>query len=274
VHDAILQASQEYGIDPSVALAIAERESSFNVHGTAPGSSAYGLFQLLRKERAQYGGSSDDPLEQARAWGSYITDVNREMEARLGRPPTGEETYLAHYFGSGRASRLSTGQIDPQTPVSHVFTPEELSANPNIVRAGTTGALTSSISNDISRRRARWGGEDDQQPRGFAQFGEEPGTTTFSQFGEEPPKPAEAPQAISPGPVSQWGPQNPIPEIVGVMAESNVKGNGWFDRMLRNETPSTNIEDRRGEPASFDARWPGYGDEFEPGVAKSMTPPS
>lgn len=160
VHDDIVRAAQENGIDPATALAISQRESSFNPDAGSGSkySSAYGLFQLLKSERSTYGGSSSDPYEQASAWAHYIQGTRTEMESRLGRPVTGPELYLGHYFGGARAARMVSGSISPETPVSQVFSPTELAANPNIVRAGTTGALSSSIMNDISRRTAKFGG--------------------------------------------------------------------------------------------------------------------
>jgi len=187
VVDAIVRVARRHGIDPSEALAIAERESSFDVNGRAPGSSAFGLFQLLKAERAKYGGNSTDPEEQADAWARYIKDVKAEMAARLGRQPTAEETYLGHYVGGGRAARLATGQIHPETPMAEAFTPQELAANPNMVRAGTTGAFASSVMADIARRRAKWGG--DAIEPGPPQAG-----VDLSQFGEEAPGQPQAPQ--------------------------------------------------------------------------------
>jgi hypothetical protein len=170
VHDAIVRAAQENGLDPSMAIAIADRESSGNVNsglwnGQVPtrqshgASSAYGLFQLLGAERGAYGGSSQDPYEQATAWAHYIQGTRAEMVKGLGREPTGPELYLGHYFGGTRAARLVSGQIPSQTPVQAIFSPQELAANPNIGRAGTTGALSSSIMADISRRQNRFGGD-------------------------------------------------------------------------------------------------------------------
>jgi len=174
VHDAIVQAARENNLDPSMALAIADRESSGNVNGRAPGSSAYGLFQLLRSERNAYGGNTQDAYEQATAWSHYIKGTQAEMAKVLGRDPTGPELYLGHYFGGTRAARLVSGQVPGQTPVQAVFSPQELAVNPNIVHAGTTGALTSSILGDISRRQAKFGGagvgDDDagsEQPGSF-----------------------------------------------------------------------------------------------------------
>ncbi len=159
IEAAIRTTAARHGIDPSLMMAIAERESSFKpTSGSgSPYSSAFGLYQLLRGERAKYGGNSTDPEEQAEAWANYIQPTRREMAGVLGRDPSGPETYLGHYFGGVRAARMLTS-MHPDTPVDAVFTPRELAANPNIGRAGTVGALTGSVLGDIGRRQQKFGG--------------------------------------------------------------------------------------------------------------------
>jgi hypothetical protein len=218
VYNAIVQMAQANGIDPAYALAIAQRESDFNVHGSSgsPYSSAYGLFQLLKGERAQYGGSSSDPVEQANAWGRYIQPTRDTMETILGRDPSGSELYLGHYFGPSRAARMVNGQIPQDTPVEDVFSRKELAANPNIRRAGTVGRLTSSIQADVDRRAQRFGANPSAGLPDFSQYGEEvPGQEDqaktwvatnhysrpdLSQYGEEVPgqQLAEAPPQTPP----------------------------------------------------------------------------
>lgn len=158
VTDAITQAASENGIDPATALAIAERESSLNPNERAKGSSAYGLFQLLKAERDKYGGNSADPYEQSSAWGHYIQGTKNDMARVLGRDPSGTELYLGHYWGGPRAARIINGTIAPDTPVTDVFSPAELRANPNIARAGTVGNLAGGVSADVDRRIAKFSG--------------------------------------------------------------------------------------------------------------------
>jgi hypothetical protein len=210
VIDTIKRVAARHGIDPAVALAIAERESSFNVHGGSgsPYSSAYGLFQLLRSERAQYGGSSSEPEEQSESWANYIEPHRQHMAKVLGREPTGPELYMSHLIGPGRAARIVSGQIDPNTPISDVMTQRELAANPFMVRAGTAGGLASSVMSDVGRRMQKYGGDGDSQgdtpksrPFNFSDFGEavdmpdapqsqplvsgqSPGGSSYAAFGE------------------------------------------------------------------------------------------
>lgn len=157
VRDSILRAAQEEGIDPSTALAIAERESSFDPNAHAS-KTIHGLYQMSGELRHNYGiGNSNDPYIQAKGWMRFFKDTKAQMAARMGRQPTDSEAYLGHYFGSGRGA--TTLSMAPNTPVNQVFTPYELSINPNIGRAGNVGRLTSSITADIDRRRAKFGGQ-------------------------------------------------------------------------------------------------------------------
>lgn len=158
VQDAIARAAQEEGVDPAFALATAERESKFDPNARAS-SSIYGLFQMSRNLRAQYGsGDSGDPYDQAKGWARFINDTKGNLTARLGREPTNDELYLAHYFGEGRAARLISGQTAGSTNVSDVFTPRELKENPEIAKAGTVGSLMTGIGADMEARQARFGG--------------------------------------------------------------------------------------------------------------------
>lgn len=203
IESAIRRVADRHGIDPALMMAIAERESSFNPRAGSgsPYSSAYGLFQLLKGERAKYGGSSSDPEEQAEAWANYITPVKAEMAKVLGRDPTGPELYTGHYFGGTRAARMVSGAYHPDTPVDAVFTPKEMAANPNFARAGTVGGLTGSVLHDVDRRTQKFGGAMESGAPAqsgapdFSQFSEavEDEKPDFSSFSEAVESPAAAP---------------------------------------------------------------------------------
>lgn len=156
VRAAIVRAAQEDGIDPAFALAVAERESAFNP--TARSSRTIrGIYQMRGDLREKYGvGDSDDPYHQAKGWGRFLPDVKRDMASVLGRDPSDAESYLGHHFGARRAARLL--KMAPDTPVGDVFTPGEMAINPHFGKAGTVGALNSSVMADIARRSAKFGG--------------------------------------------------------------------------------------------------------------------
>lgn len=154
--EAIVRAAREVGMDPALALAIAERESNFDPRARSS-KTIRGMYQMRGDHRARHGiGDSDDPYEQTKGWAGFFRGVQREMAGKLGRDPTGSEGYLGHHFGGVRAARMM--KMDPATPVDQVFTPEEMRLNPHFAKAGTVGALNSSIIGDIDRRQAKFGG--------------------------------------------------------------------------------------------------------------------
>lgn len=157
IEAAIVRAAQEEGIDPATALAWASRESSFSPTARAS-KSIYGLYQMSGALRRQYGiGDTADPYEQTKGFARYYRGLKDEMKRALGRDPTDTEAYLGHHFGGVRGAR--TLGMDPNTPVSAVFTPYERSLNPHFDRAGSIGNLTGSITKDIDRRYAKFGGQ-------------------------------------------------------------------------------------------------------------------
>lgn len=154
---AIVRAAKEQGIDPAFALAVAARESNFNPTARAS-KTIRGMFQMRGDLRTKYGiGDSDDPYQQAAGWGQFIGGVKKDMRGVLGRDPTDEEAYLGHHFGARRAARMLLD--DPNTPVDAVFTPQEMALNPHFGKAGTVGALNSSVIADIDRRKSQFGGQ-------------------------------------------------------------------------------------------------------------------
>lgn len=195
---AILRAASEEGIDPSFALAIAERESNFNPQARNS-KTIRGIYQMRGDLRKKYGiGDSDYPYAQAKGWGAFIKDVKKEMAGPLGRDPSDTEAYLGHHFGGRRAGRMLG--MDPNTPVDMVFTPREMAENPHFAKAGTVGALNSSIMADIGKRQTKFGAE----------------VPDFSQFGE--PVTASAGPAMSPTEIG-----GPCPDLssLGQIAEQS-----------------------------------------------------
>jgi hypothetical protein len=168
---AIVQAAHEAGINPAYALAVAERESSFNPQAHSS-KTIHGLYQMRGDLRAKYGvGDSADPLEQARGWTRFLPDVKKDMGSVLGRDATDQESYLGHHFGARRAARML--KMDPSTPVEALFTPQEMRLNPHFARAGTVGKLNSSVMGDIGKRMARFGGDapPTAEPADLSSFG-------------------------------------------------------------------------------------------------------
>src|SRR5258707_12044693 len=172
VVDAIRRAAIEEGIDPNYALAVAQRESDFNPNAHAS-KTIHGVFQMTGGLRERWGaGDSGDPYTQAKGFMRYLQgEVRPQMSSVLGRMPTDAEAYLGHHFGPSRAARMIS-HYDPATPVDEIFTPYERSLNPHFDTAGTSGNLMSSITNDIGRRTAKFGGTEyaGDEALDFSQF--------------------------------------------------------------------------------------------------------
>lgn len=156
VRAAIIRQAEAAGEDPAYALAVAERESSFNPAARASKTIA-GIYQMRGDLRSKYGsGDSPDPGDQAAGWMRSLHDIRSQMRSVLGRDPTDQEAYLGHHYGATRAAR--TLRMDPSTPVDAIFTPQEMAGNPHFARAGTIGNLNGSVMGDIEKRMARFGG--------------------------------------------------------------------------------------------------------------------
>jgi hypothetical protein len=179
VQSAVVRAAREAGVDPSFALAVAERESGFNPRAHAD-KTIHGVFQMTQGLRDKHGaGDSDDPYVQSKAWMSLLqNDIRPEMRSVLGRDPTDTEAYLGHHFGSARAARMIS-KYDPETPVDEIFSPHEMGLNPHFAKAGTSGQLMGSITSDIGRRQARFGGQPQSPPATRTASGPD-----FSSFGD------------------------------------------------------------------------------------------
>lgn len=164
VEGAIARASERTGIDFGYLLAQAKVESSLDVDAKAPTSSASGLFQfiettwldVMRRHGAKLGygqfagaieaGSNgprvSNPLmrgqilalrnnpEAASMMAGALAQDNRDaLMPVLGREPDAGELYLAHFLGSGGASRFLTAlQARPNAPAANEF-PKPAGAN-------------------------------------------------------------------------------------------------------------------------------------------------
>lgn len=239
--------ADEQGINPAFALAVAERESSFNPYAHAS-QSIYGLYQMSGPLRYQYGsGNSADPYTQATAWGHFITNEKANLTNRIGREPTDTEMYYAHHFGTGRAAGMINGNYGPSTSVGEVFTPYELSLNPHLVRAGTVGNVMGTISYDMGQRMQRYGGESGWSPPKF----------DLSSYGtplEDNDSGAKAPAKFDVGSYGtrlddeqqKLGLKSDEGSMRGVVG--NVGDHADWDKFEREASPSENVEDNRKPP--------------------------
>jgi hypothetical protein len=168
VVSAIQTAAQKTGAGFDYLLRTAQRESSLQPTAQAPSSSARGLFQfidstwltMMREEGRNLGlsryaeqigrdGSGrptvadpaarqqilalrDDPAVSALMAGAFTNRNATELRNATGRDPTEGELYMAHFLGSGGASRLiNLNQTNPQATAARMF-PDAAGANRRI----------------------------------------------------------------------------------------------------------------------------------------------
>ncbi len=157
VRAAIARASHATGVDFSLLVQTARRESALNPNARAATSSATGLFQFidstwldmvnrhggdhgLASEAAALRGGADaatrrqilalrnDPEISARMAGELTRENAATLQARLGRAPGAGELYAAHVMGAGGALRLIEAAAQGAPSAAALF-PREAAAN-------------------------------------------------------------------------------------------------------------------------------------------------
>ncbi|MDX2275494.1 MAG: transglycosylase SLT domain-containing protein [Hyphomonadaceae bacterium] len=160
VHGAIRRAADATGVDFTLLVETARRESALNPNARAGTSSATGLFQfidstwldMVRRHGAEHGLADQaaalrrgadaetrreilalrsDPELSARMAGELARENASALEARLGRAPSAGELYAAHVMGSGGAVRLIEAAANGNSDASQLF-PREAAANRGI----------------------------------------------------------------------------------------------------------------------------------------------
>lgn len=112
----IVSAANAKGVSPTSALAIANFESGLKPDAQPldkngkPISSAYGIYQQLDDNWAQYGKGLDrnSPDDQITAGVQFMADNTKMLQQRLGRAPTTAELYSAHLLGPSGAQALAS----------------------------------------------------------------------------------------------------------------------------------------------------------------------
>jgi peptidoglycan hydrolase-like protein with peptidoglycan-binding domain len=157
------------GFPPALALAIADRESSFNPNARAS-QTIYGLYQMDRDWRERTGiGNSSDPATQTVGMIQMWNERAARLAETLGRQPTDGEVYVAHHLGDGGARSafrlINNGQGD--TPMSDVVSRTAYQINPHFARAGSVGNFVNQTTADIDRRVSRWANGEAADPSVF-----------------------------------------------------------------------------------------------------------
>lgn len=163
VRAAIQRGAQATGVDFSLLVETARRESALNPSAQARTSSATGLFQfidstwfdMVRRHGAAHGlgqyanalsqgadaetrrdilALRSDPEIAARMAGELTRENAQTLQAQLGRAPSAGELYAAHVMGSGGALRLINAASQGASDAAAIF-PREAAANRGIFYA-------------------------------------------------------------------------------------------------------------------------------------------
>lgn len=164
VHAAIRRGAAATGVNFSLLVETARRESALNPTARAGTSSATGLFQfiestwldMVRRHGAQHGLGAqaaalergadaqtrrdilalrNDPEIAARMAGELTRENAATLQARLGRAPGAGELYAAHVMGAGGALRLIEAARQGAPSAAALF-PREAAANRGLFYAG------------------------------------------------------------------------------------------------------------------------------------------
>ena len=175
VTGAIRQAAQATGTSFQYLLATAQVESGLNPHAGAATSSARGLFQFIDQTwlatikqsgaalgYGQYAAAitktasghyqvtdpamrseilklRNDPTANAVMAGAFTQANAAVLSAKLGRPPSEGELYIAHFMGAGGAARLiASAAANPNSSAASYF-PNAARANTSIFYDRSTG---------------------------------------------------------------------------------------------------------------------------------------
>lgn len=157
VRAAIRRAADATGVDFSLLVETARRESALNPQARAGTSSATGLFQfidstwldMVRRHGADHGlgeqaralqqgadpatrreilALRNDPELSARMAAELARENAQTLQSRLGRAPNAGELYAAHVMGSGGAIRLIEAAQSGAPSAAAIF-PREAAAN-------------------------------------------------------------------------------------------------------------------------------------------------
>ncbi|GJE03695.1 transglycosylase SLT domain-containing protein [Methylobacterium isbiliense] len=157
----IVKAAYRTGMDPVLLMAVADKESSFLTEVQARTSSATGLYQfiertwlqVMREFGAQHGYAREaaliaedyavaeaaerarildlrrDPALSALLAGEMLKRDSARIAARIGRPLSLGETYLAHFLGPDDAERFMAKVVEEPKAEAAALLPKPARAN-------------------------------------------------------------------------------------------------------------------------------------------------
>lgn len=141
----IVDAANANGVDPSLALAVAQKESSFNPSAVSPknsnGTVDYGLFQLNSSNLASFGVTDPlDPTQNINAGVSYLAQLLRQFGGDAAQALTAYNAGPAA-AASGNISPYASSVISLQNNFAEVAAPGMPSPPNPIASSGDTSSL-------------------------------------------------------------------------------------------------------------------------------------
>lgn len=170
VKDLILSVAQMTGVDPSLLMMMCAVESDFKITATPGTSNAAGLFQFIPKTwRAMlkaYGGkygigpdtSPMDPRANALMGAEYVKENYQQLARKLGRTPTENDLYLAHFLGASGSVQVLKGNPND---IAARLNPSAAQSNQSIFydngRPRTVRELVAKVNENIRKKISHYG---------------------------------------------------------------------------------------------------------------------
>lgn len=252
VKQVIIDAANKTGVDSTTMLATAAVESSLNPNARASGTSATGLFgiikgtwdELMSKNANKYGLDPNTPPTNARAnalmGGEYIKSNQRVLKS-VKSAPNLTDNYLAHFTGPYGAKKLFAA--GPNAIAADVL-PEAAAKNKAVFyqngRALTVAELYSRIGTKLSTVASQYGitgvatqMADSGSPTATSQAPQSNGNVVKASFSPSATPSRSEPSATDtpPAPKVQEAPAKPRPSVFSAPAasapvQSSVKDQG------------------------------------------------
>ncbi|ENX36330.1 hypothetical protein F889_00492 [Acinetobacter colistiniresistens] len=156
----IARKAQQEGVDPTVALTIAQMESNFSHTAQPPvgkdgkrASTAHGLFQVLDKTWRNLGGSDRNNIdEQIKVGLKHIKQANNFIKQKLGREPVAHEQYLGHLLGPSGAVKVLSA--DPNAKLIDIVRQYDSKNAADIVNNNGMAGMT--VGQAVEKWRKKW----------------------------------------------------------------------------------------------------------------------
>lgn len=174
----IARKARQDGIDPSIALTIAQMESGFSSTARPPVgkdgerlSSAHGVYQVLDDSWKRLGGGNrNDVNEQIRIGFKHMKEAERYIKKNIGRELQPYEHYLGHLLGQGGAVKVL--KADPNANLIDIVRKydsknAEKIVNNNGMKGLTVGQAISKWEKKWNSLSARYGGAETQTAHGL-----------------------------------------------------------------------------------------------------------